>query len=172
MATAQLDRPVRLNVDFDALRERLQNNREWGADVLEQAGEYRWRVKIARIYSLGIFGSKAVTGGEGCLTACGAIGKHEFIAYRVERLETGVVQVSPLPYIEKRFKITLALGLALLFIVPVIFSPLLWKWYAARTLRNARIYLPAFCRYAQQVEAAAVLRPELADDRLAVEKWA
>lgn len=136
--------------DFDTLRSRLQGTPCWGADVLRLAGEHGWRVATAGRYSKGPFGARVIDVGPDCMIAWGISGKKSFLAYRIEREDANQVLVTPLAYLEGTYKATLAVSLALLFIVPVLLAPLLWWVYQAQTLRASRVYLPTFGRYLEQ----------------------
>ena len=136
--------------DFDALRSRLQGTPCWGADVLRLAGEHGWRVATAGRYSKGPFGARVIDDGPDCMIAWGISGKKSFLANRIERKDANQVLVTPLAYLEGTYKATLAVSLALLFIVPVLLAPLLWWIYQVQTLRASRVYLPTFGRYLEQ----------------------
>ena len=83
-------------VNYEATRERLQNDRYWGAEILDAAGEYGWRVKMARRYSRGHNISKIIVEGPDQFIAWGVIGQKSFLAYRVEREMDGSIRVTPL----------------------------------------------------------------------------
>ena len=137
--------PVAAN--FDTIRTWLQENPCWGAELLAHAGEYRWRVSAARFYSKGPFGARVIDETPGCLVAWGITGKRSCLAYRIKRESENIIQITPLAYLEPRRKIFLAVFLALIYIVPVLLSPLLWRMYEAQTLQASRVYLPTFARY-------------------------
>lgn len=118
-----------------------------GADILQLAGEFEWRVKAARLYSQGFFGARVIDETPDSFIAWGISGNKGCFAYKVERLDVLRIQITPLAYLERRRKIGLGVILALMFVLPVLLSPILWKLYEIQTLRSSRIYLHAFARY-------------------------
>ncbi len=139
-----------VSADYVAIRSLLQSNPCWGADVLETAGEYHYRVNRARYYSKRKLACRIVDEGDGSCIAWGVTGKKSFLAYRIVCEDDHRLRIVPLAYLEKTRKTAIAVSLAMLFIVPVVFAPLLWKIYESQTLRNSRVNLPTFCRYVLQ----------------------
>ncbi len=136
-----------VTTDLATCRERLRNDRCWGAETLSIAGEYGWRVEIARASSRSPFSSRVIEDGADSFIVWGITGKKSFLAYRIEPEKDGTIWVIPLAYMEKTRKTAIAITLAIFFIAPVLLAPLIWRWYEAQTIRASRIYLPAFCRY-------------------------
>jgi len=141
-----------VTVDFDTLRTHLQGRDVWGADVLRLAGEHGWRVATAGMHSKGPLGAYVIDEGPDSIVAWGVRGKKSFLAYRIERVSVGQVNVTPLSYLESKHKAALAISLALLFILPVLLSPLVWWTYQVQTVRASRVYLPTFGRYLELLE--------------------
>lgn len=144
------NRSASVSADFEAVRAYLQENPCWGAEVIQDAGEYGWRVSAAHKYSKGPFGARLVDEGPDQFIAWGISGKKSCLAYRIEREDEWQIRITPLAYLERTRKITIAVSLALVLIVPVLLSPLLWWMYQAQTLRASRVYLPTFGRYLEQ----------------------
>ena len=136
-----------LEADFDIVRAYLEANRAWGAEVLKLAGEYGWRQKAARKYSLGLSGAKTIPETSERFIAWGLSGKKSFFAYRIERQNEYSIRVTPVAYLENTLKTTIMVTLAAFFIVPLLFSPFFWRLYEMQTYRSSKVYLPAFCRY-------------------------
>ena len=147
---------VTLTADFDAVHTRLKENQCWGADLLQLAGEYEWRVSAARLYSKGPFGAQVIDESADAFVAWGISGNKSCLAYRIERETDSTIRVTPLAYLERIRKISLAVALAMIFILPVLLAPLLWRLYEVQTLRASRIYLPTFARYLEQDSANQV----------------
>lgn len=140
-----------VTADFDAVRTRLQENPCWGAELLQRAGEYGWRVSAARRYSKGPFSSRIIDESPDRLVAWGISGKKSYLAYRIERESKEIIQITPLAYLECTHKTVIAISFALIFIVPVILSPLLWWVYEVQTLRASRVHLPTFSWYLEEL---------------------
>lgn len=136
-----------ITADLMTCRERLRNNRDWGAETFRLAGEYGWRVKMAKRSSRGPFRSRIIEVGDKSFIAWGITGKKSFLAYQIEPETESTIRIIPLVYLEKQRKTAIAITLAVFFIAPVLLAPLVWWWYEAQIIRASRIYLPAFCRY-------------------------
>lgn len=136
-----------MTADFAAVRTRLQDHPNWGAEILRRAGEFDWRVKAAGWYSRGYFGARVIDETPDSFVAWGITGNKHCLAYRVEKQTAGQIRITPLAYLEKRRRVGLALALLLLFVIPVLLSPLVWKLYEVFTLRASRVQLYNFARY-------------------------
>ena len=135
---------------FDTVRVYLQENPCWGAELLQQAGEYRWRISAARCYSKGPFGSKVIDEDPDCLVAWGVTGRQSSLAYRIEREDDTHIRITPVAYLERTRKSAMVVTLAVLFLLPVILAPLIARWHEVTVLRASRVYLPTFCRYLEK----------------------
>ncbi|MEI7846010.1 MAG: hypothetical protein WCK35_09425 [Chloroflexota bacterium] len=140
-----------LCADFDTAHSHLQLNPGWGADTIQIAGEYRWRVYAARTYSKGPFGARVIDENPNRFIAWGVYRKRSCLAYRINRDGAGIIRVIPLAYLERTHKARVVVSLAFPLLIPALFSPLFWLVYASRTLRASRLLLPAFCQYLEKV---------------------
>jgi hypothetical protein len=138
-----------ITADYQTVRSFLGNHPYWGADVLENSGEYHYRIRRAQRYSKGKMGCKILNESDGNCIAWGITGQKSFLAYRIIR-ENIRLRIIPLAYLERTRKTAIAVSLSMLFIVPVMLAPLIWKIYEKQTLRNSRVNLPTFCRYLLQ----------------------
>jgi hypothetical protein len=125
----------------------LVSKKDWPADKLQSSGEYRWCVSSARLSGQGSFGGHGEDQELGFCIVWGFLTRKRILAYRIEREGYDKTRITLLAYMPRTVKIGIALVLALIYIVPVSLSPLLWKVYEAQTLRASKVYLPAFCRY-------------------------
>lgn len=138
------------STDFDRVHRRVRNNPTWGAELLEMAGDYSWRVSAAKLYSNGPFGARVIEESTDSFVAWGITGNKSCLAYRVERRDERHIKVTPLAYLEQRRKFGLVVALTCIFVLPVLLTPLLWRLYEVQTLRVSKIYLPIFARYVQK----------------------
>jgi hypothetical protein len=144
-----------VTTDFDTVHARLQENPGWVVELLENAGEYKCRVNLARRYikwfGTGPSRAQVVDEGPDCFMIWGITGKGSTLAYRIEREGENRIRVTPLAYMERKGKILLAFALVMIYIVPVLLSPLIWRLHEERTLRASRVYLPTFGRYLEEL---------------------
>ena len=140
-----------VTTDFEVVRTRLKENPNWGAELLEQAGEYSWRVTTARWYSKGPFGARVIDDGPESFVAWGFSGKRSFLVYRISKEGENTIQVIPLAFQPRANKVLLVVFLALIYLIPVLLSPLLWRMFEVQTLRASRVFLPTFARYLEGV---------------------
>lgn len=136
-----------LNADFAVVECLLQDDIKWGAKVLELSGEYGWLVKLVRLQSRGWYSSRILPESPEQFIAHGTIGKRSFLVYKIQRENDDCIRVTPIGYVSLGIKIFMMFVLALLFILPVFLSPLIWKVSELMILRSSRIYLSAFCLY-------------------------
>ena len=144
-----------MTADFDTIRSRLQENPGWVAELLENAGENGQRVNLARRYirwyGIGSSGAQIISEGMDCFKVWGLSGKGSTLAYQIERKGENRIRITPLAFMERKGKILLAVALVLIYILPVLLSPLIWRLNEARTLRASRVYLPTFVRYLERL---------------------
>lgn len=134
-------------VGYEEARALLENDPQWGASVLRLAGENARQERWVRQISRGRKGSRVLgRSGAGSFIAWGVVGARSFVAYRVESGEDGWVRVTPLAYLPVGRKVSIALMLALFYVLPVFLSPLVWRKQALQVQRTSRKYLAAFCR--------------------------
>lgn len=136
-----------LNADFAVVECLLQDDPKWGANVLEMSGEYDWRVKLLRRQSIGWNSSRIIPETTDHFIAFATIGKRSFLAYQIERESDQNIRVTPIGYVPVGIKVFTAFVLTLLYILPVILSPFIWKLHKIAILRSSKIHLDAFCRY-------------------------
>jgi len=136
-----------IDADFSVVECLLNDDHKWGAHVIEQAGEMDWKVKYVQLQSRAFYPSIVFPVNENQFSIFSIIGRHQFLAYRIDRLDTTRIQVVPIGQIPNRVKAISAASLAMMFIIPIVLSPLVWKIYEQTTLRNSKLYLDAFCRY-------------------------
>lgn len=142
---------AQIGIDFETAKARLQANPNWGPQVLLGSGEYKWVVVIADIYSarFKVF-THILEESPDAMTVVGVTGKNSNLAYRVERDGQAGIRVTPLAFLDMAFKITTFLSLLLLFILPALLTPLVWRLLEARVQRTSRLHLASFCRYLPQ----------------------
>lgn len=135
-----------MTAKFSVVQCLLQDEPRWGADVLEMAGEYPWRVRIIRRQSWGYRASRIYPDTTKRFIAFAPVGKRAYLAYEISKLDEDRIQVMPVGYMPKALKAVNLISLLLLMVIPVLLAPLLWRLYEVTTLRNSRLYLDAFCR--------------------------
>jgi len=134
---------------FSVVQCLLQDEPHWGADVLEQAGEYQWRVRMIRRQSWGFRASRIYPDTNERFIAFAPVGKRAYIAYEISKLDEGRIEVVPVGYLPTALKAASLVTLLLLMVLPVLLAPLVWRLHEAATLRYSRLYLDAFCRMVQ-----------------------
>jgi hypothetical protein len=136
-----------VNADYAAVDRLLLDDSRWGANVLEMSGDYNWRVKLARLESWGWFSSRVFPQSDNQFIAFGVTGKRSFLGYQILKKGDNKIRITPVGYLPKRSKVVMVIALALLYILPVLLSPFIFKLYEIVILRSSKIYLDAFCRY-------------------------
>lgn len=131
---------------FSVVQCLLQDEPRWGADVLEQAGEYQWRVRMIRRQSRRFRVSRIYPDTTERFIAFASVGKRAYLAYEIIMLDEDRIEVVPVGYLPTAFKVTNLVTLLLLMVLPVLLAPLSWRLYEVATLRYSRLYLDAFCR--------------------------
>ena len=138
-----------VNVELSIVKKLLENDRYWGASTLEMAGEFGWKVLLARLWSGALFSSGIISESTDGFIVYRAFGKQDFLAYRITKESESSVRVTPFGYLPQNSKVWIVIGLAVCFILPVMLSPIIWKSYELSNLRYSRVYQDAFCRYLQ-----------------------
>jgi hypothetical protein len=136
-----------IQADFKTVQEQLKTGREWVAEILQRSGDYPWIVSSARWDSKFVTGGGLVENGEDSFIVWGVMYRKNYIAYQVDRTGEGYIAITPLAYLPKSWKIATAVGLAIFYIVPLVLAPLFWRIYQKKSLRNSKVFLPAFCQY-------------------------
>ncbi|MEI7846012.1 MAG: hypothetical protein WCK35_09435, partial [Chloroflexota bacterium] len=113
----------------------------------EMAGEYGWRVKLARMWGYKRYSAMLIPESDDSFVVFNMIAKNSCLVYRIQKADDDSVQVTPANYLPREWKIFIAIGLAVLFIFPVLLSPVIWKLYEITNARLSRLFLDAFCRY-------------------------
>lgn len=138
-----------VNIDLEAVKQVLQNNPKWGAEVLERSGEYPMVVKRLRKWKRVWYASGIVESGVDSFVSIEIIGKRSFLSYHIRKEDEHSVRVIPLGYVPKRIKVFTTIVLGLFYILPALLAPLIWKSYELTILRSSKLYLDSFCRYLQ-----------------------
>ena len=139
-----------LHADFSVVECLLQDDRTWGARVLEQSGEYPWQVKLSKIQSAIWVRCGIVPYSARHFIAAGRLGRRAFLGYRIDKQGDDLILVTPQGFIPRWVKLSSAVPLVLMGVFPVVLAPLVWKWHEALTLRRSKLYLPAFCLYLRE----------------------
>lgn len=139
-----------VNVDFDAVKQVLQNNPKWGADVLERSGEYPVVVKRLRKWKRVWYASGIMESAADHFVAIETIGKRSFLTYHIRKEDNHSFRVIPSGYVPKRIKVFTTIMLGLFYVLPALLAPLIWKSYEITILRSSKLYLDSFCRYLQE----------------------
>jgi len=135
--------------NFSVVQCLLQDEPHWGADVLDLAGEYRWRVWMIRRRSWGFWASRIYPDTTERFIAFAPLGKRVYLAYEISKLDENRIQVMPVGYLPKALKVASIMSLSLLMVIPVLLAPIIWRAYEIATLRYSRLYLDIFCRLIQ-----------------------
>lgn len=138
-----------MEADFSAVICLLQDDKQWGANVLDLAGEYAWRVRLLRTVASRVRASGICPETSETFTAYGVTGKRSFITYEIQKVDEHSIRITPKGAVPKTFKILSAVALAIPFIIPAALAPLSWKVYNRTILRLSKLYLDAFCRHIQ-----------------------
>lgn len=136
-----------MEADFAVVVCLLQDDRHWGANLLDLAGEYAWRVKLLRMVTSRVLPSGIRPKTTEAFTAYGVTGKRTFITYEVQKVDDHSIRITPVGYVPRAYKIISTVGLAIPFIIPALLAPLTWKVYNQAILRLSKMYLDVFCRY-------------------------
>ena len=147
-----------MTAKFSVVQCLLQDESRWGADVLEQAGEYRWRVRLTRRQSRWLRASRIYPETSERFIAFASVGKRANLAYEISKLDEDHIQVVPIGYLPYAYKVASLVVLLLLMVLPALLAPLVWRLHEAATLRYARLYMDAFCRTGQAKLDLSVLR--------------
>lgn len=134
---------------FSVVQCLLQDEPHWGADVLEMAGEYHWRVLLIRRQSRWLRASRIYPETQERFIAFSPVGKRANLAYEISKLDEDHIQVVPIGYLPYAYKVAGLVVLLLLMVLPALLAPLVWRLHEAATLRYSRLYLDAFCRMVQ-----------------------
>jgi len=136
---------------FSVVQCLLQDEPRWGADVLEMAGEYPWRVLLTRRQSRWLRASRIYPETPERFIAFAPVGKRANLAYEISKLDEDYIQVVPIGYLPYAYKVASLLALLLVMVLPALLAPLVWRLHQAATLRYSRLYLDAFCRMVTQM---------------------
>lgn len=139
-----------VHADFAVIECLLQDDRTWGAKVLEQSGEIPYRVKLVQIQNTIWVRCGIIPQSSEHFIAAGLLGRRSFLAYSIDKQKDGCTRITPTGFIPRWARLFSAVPLALMGVVPVVLSPLIWKWHEALTLRRSKLYLPAFCLYLRE----------------------
>lgn len=134
---------------FSVVQCLLQDEPSWGANVLEQAGEYRWRVWLMRRQRWGLWASCIYPDTTERFIAFAPIGKRAFLAYEISKIDEDHIQVMPIGYLPKKLIAASLMFLLLLMVIPVLLAPIVWRLSETSTLCYSRLYLDVFCRMVQ-----------------------
>ena len=132
--------------DFAVIECILQDDRHWAASVLEQADTKPRIVEWVQVWN-NINPSRIIPKSVEHFIAVGPVGKHQTLSYQVDRLDEDSVKITPIAYLEPGNKIRIVIILALFYVLPALFSPLVWRNYAETNLKVSRYYLSSFCYY-------------------------
>jgi hypothetical protein len=124
----------------------LQDDGQWGAHVLEMAGENGWKIHLLRPV-LKLLPSCIEPADEISYLAISLSGEKSFLCYQFTSDGSACVRIEPAGILPKWFKIATGLLLTSLLIFPVLFAPLLWRSYRDSSCRSSKLYLDALCRY-------------------------
>lgn len=135
-------------IQFDAasIRERLVESQNWAANILEFADAKPRIVEYVRSFNRRNPSRVVKQIGKSWI-ALAPVGKKKSLAYRVEPQADHTTRITPIAFLEPRYKVGIALILLLGFVVPVLFTPLVWHRYAKNNLQLSRYYLVSFCHY-------------------------
>jgi hypothetical protein len=135
-----------IGADFSVMQCILQDDYQWASHVLAHAGyslkDCEWVARLNIIYP-----SRIIPQNPDNFIALGPIGITERLVYQIQRTGPQKTKVTPMAYIETASKIGTTLFLALLFLVPAFFSPVLWIKIQRRNLVTSKICLSMFCEY-------------------------
>jgi len=132
--------------DFAVIECILQDDRHWAASVLERADTKPRIVEWVRVRN-SINPSRIIPKSVEHFIAVGPVGKHQTLSYQVDRLDDDTVKITPIAYLEPGNKMRIVIVLALFYVLPALFSPLVWHKYAETNLKVSRYYLNSFCYY-------------------------
>ena len=135
-----------LEGNFDRVRECLEVNRHWGAEVLGYADEKARIIEWVRLCNK-LRPSRIRGENKDAFLAVGTLGKKQSLVYRVEKQDQDSVKIIPMAYLEPKYKVGIALILVLFYIVPVLLAPIIWRQRAEQNLRLSRYYLVSFCHH-------------------------
>jgi hypothetical protein len=138
-----------IQVSFESAKARLQGNPDWGAEVLQSAGENRWRVWEAKRAARQPMGARTIAVDVDRFIAWGIRSPKEFLAYQIERTQEGAVQITPIAYIDKMRQTSVLVTLFVCFIFPIVMAPVIMWMFRRQTLRASRKYQQAFEKYLQ-----------------------
>lgn len=138
--------PVTLCVEFAVVQCLLQDDADWGAEVLRRGGypAFYWQVASR---SSRWSPSKIIPHTRNKFTAYGSGSKWLTLAYRIERTGEDCIRITSVPHLAAWGKILSAVILAFLGGWTVLLAPLVWDLLAMRNAYISRQLLPAFCRY-------------------------
>lgn len=135
-----------LEGDFAVIQCILQDETDWSASVLDCADTKPQIVEWIKVVNR-LNPSHIRPDGPDQFLAVGALGKKQCLAYQVTRQDEAHVRITPVAYLPIKAKIIIAVMLALCYLLPVVFSPLVWRKYEQNNLKLSRYYLHSFCHY-------------------------
>ncbi len=144
-----------INANFNNLRQRLLQDKQWAVHVLEIAHQSSVRVAYGKVYSkvYSIVGGSSVVVNEGpsYLLIRGTTGKNTRLLYRLQAIDANTTRVTPEGMVESIFIIIIPLALLMVCVIPVIFTPLVYIARKNIMKRFSARFLDAFCRYLESV---------------------
>jgi hypothetical protein len=135
-----------LEGDFAVIQCILQDEKDWSAGVLACADTKPRVVEWIQVVNR-LSPSYIRPEDQNQFLAVGSLGKKQCLAYQITRLDDNHVQITPAAYLPVSAKISIAVLLALCYLLPVLLSPIVWQKYAQRNLKLSRYYLHSFCHY-------------------------
>jgi len=128
--------------NIDQLQRIFESDPNWVAGVMEIAQHYGL-TKIMQGLRNSLFGCKVEARGTNYFEVRGTVSLY----YRVEAVSDSVSRILPLAKLMTAHKIWIPIQLALACIIPIIFTPLMYKAQKNKTVWYSKAHLEPLCQY-------------------------
>ncbi len=126
------------------LRQIFESDPNWVGGVMELAGHYAIS-KGMQSFRNSLWGSKVEEQGEGYFEVRGTVSMY----YRVEAVSETVSRILPIGNLPTVLKVAIPFQLALVCILPVVLTPLIYKLQKNKILWSSKAHIEPLCQYLQ-----------------------
>ena len=144
--------------NLDQVRQHLTTDSNWAANVMKLHGHVGFVVSMEKMRSTTV-GSNVIEQGANYFVVRGT---HQFF-FRVEAVDANTTRIVPVGRVSGYEKFAIPLGLFMACVIPVIFTPFVFKMRKMVRKNNAQQHLEAFCKYLEmrQQEINGQIRGEV-----------
>lgn len=132
------------NANFNQLRQIFESDPNWVGGVMELAEHYAIS-KGMQSFRNSLWGSKVEEQGNGYFEVRGTVSMY----YRAEAVSDAVSRIIPIGKLPTVLKVVIPFQLALVCILPVVLTPLIYKLQKNKILWSSKAHIEPLCQYLQ-----------------------